>query len=116
MNRYGRIVHSSSGLQKGVCKANCKNGSCDCAHPNAAGSTVIHPKWCLEGTVKSCKKETCVFNHIKTLRQFVHYRMNDLKWRTVNAELVEKYTDANGEKVIPGKRPKIYLADFLRSH
>ncbi len=69
-------VKSIVGITKRVCLGgcDCDEDYCEDAHPNALGSKVLHPKWCLQGAVLDCNNMQCPFNHFKTFRQFKSYR------------------------------------------
>lgn len=94
MSDDGSFVQSITGLEKKVCERGhkCHTVSCPNAHPNAAGSRVLHPKWCLRGDIDTCKSPTCPFNHFITERDFVAYRSADDYWAVDNWELIEKYS------------------------
>jgi hypothetical protein len=87
------VVHSVTGLRRYVCSANCTQVRCYNAHPNAAGSNVLHPKWCLRGSIETCELADCPFNHWRTMGQFVAYRARDPKWAAANGDLCTQYND-----------------------
>lgn len=89
-------VYSIDGIYKEVCTADCGRDTCGRAHPNAAGSQVKHPKWCLNGAIRGCTSPDCAFNHFRTEAHFVKYRANDTRWAANNKNLITKYKKAKG--------------------
>lgn len=89
-------VYSLDGICKEVCAASCCRDICGRAHPNAAGSQVKHPKWCLNGAIHGCTSPDCAFNHFRTEAHFVKYRANDTRWAANHKKLVAKYKNVQG--------------------
>lgn len=84
-------VVSSWGIVKHVCVADCNLENCQGAHPNAIGSEVKNPKWCLRGCIQTCDDKSCPFNHFCTAEEFYDYRSNDPKWFEKNKNFLENY-------------------------
>jgi hypothetical protein len=88
-----QLVTSLNGVDRWVCTADCDKTYCGNAHPNAAGSIVMHPKWCLRGAIADCELNHCPFNHWRTDEQFVTYRARDAKWAAQNSTRCSQYAD-----------------------
>lgn len=84
-------VVSMIGLKKKTCTWMCADDECNRAHPNSSGSVVLHPKYCLRGSIYICELGGCPFNHFRTEEQFVRYRSRDTHWVETHPDLVEKY-------------------------
>ena len=99
-------------IAKSVCRVDCQIKWCKNAHPNTAGSTVAHPKWCLEGDMYVCQKIMCPFNHFKTRKNYLSYRAKvdnppDNPYDTMPADPVESPSDILSEtKQKPARKPK----------
>jgi len=87
-----KFVISLNGLKKRICTHECCKQTCSRAHPNSAGSTVRHPKWCVRGWIFTCTDRSCAFNHFRAEEDFVNYRIKDATWVMNNPMLAAKYT------------------------
>lgn len=118
------FVISLSGLRKRICKHDCAAPTCSRAHPNASGSTVRHPKWCLRGWITTCNDRSCAFNHFRDEETFVTYRVKDPVWVKNNPLLAAKYTpvpddymtDEDDEEVAEPIDMRIFYPDGERSY
>jgi hypothetical protein len=117
------FVISLHGLRKRICKHDCAKLTCSRAHPNSAGSTVRHPKWCLRGWIATCNDRSCAFNHFRDEETFVNYRIKDAAWVRNNPLLAAKYTPVpddymteEEEVVVEPVNVKIFYPDGERSY
>lgn len=90
------IVQSFNGVEKPVCKFDCNLPTCGGAHPNESGSVVLCAKWCLEGSVHTCLRSNCPFNHFRSEVHYIKYRCRDFTFAAAHPELVEKYKNCAG--------------------
>lgn len=70
---HPKVVFSTR-VVKLVCETGCDDCECTRAHGNAKGSNPKTPLWCLNGTIDTCVKKTCQWDHFRTEQELREYK------------------------------------------